>query len=806
MSSPDDRTSIFVSKFPRHAWWILLLAALALLWTASNRRSDRVIALSDMPTWSADAPKRDIDTRTGYEKDQRYLVVPGHHNSSFAWITEAQESSADNSSLDDSTRTSLYRYWLRFCGRIHNLTNDGSLGYSIGQATLFADPLLLTFLLLGGSLYCARFIGSFAASGFVIAGACLFPLSSNFQPGAPDSHSLAWVLALGSVLPLLISKAKANASLKGHFILAGVFGGLGFWNDTDTQSSLFLAIGAAAIAYTFIRESSSDTPLPWRTWAWAGSIITLIACVIEGAALNWELDALSPVYAIAWIGFGELLTLLSKWKSEPNFSIKGKGLIFLAVGLLALASWPIAGILTESGSLLANDFYARELANHPDGGLAANLGAWTGKANGGAKAAALLPLGLVAMISIQLFTGKLAPELKSRLSFVFVASLFVLALSFLQIRWLNLFDILAMCMLAMLFEVKAEKGERLSLSTAVYSLLVIPGLIIGFPSAVKAGEPLTLTPTERQSLVERDYAYWLNLRAGKDPVVLYSAPIFSTGAGYYGGFETIITSEHMEGTRYETAVRIASANTEQEISILLEDRNVTHIALPLWDPTLEQFVRRGSNTAANEPLPPAAFLVSLMSWDLPAWIRPLNYPSSPSSEFKGFNIPSFALTSEQEPEQSLSRIAGIFVENAMPREARSIRAALESFPRDVNALAAIANIDYALGEKKQLEETLEKLIPYLSRRSARNLPVDTRINLASLFTRTKRIELAKDQLAKSMENLDTETLRLLTPNTVASLILLSRSLDLAFPDEATAKLANDLLPPDIREQLAKATQ
>ena len=77
-----------------HVWWILLLGALALLAVATARRMDRVEALTARPAWSVDAPARDAASPTGLALGQRRLVVPGHHNPSFWWIQEAQESAA----------------------------------------------------------------------------------------------------------------------------------------------------------------------------------------------------------------------------------------------------------------------------------------------------------------------------------------------------------------------------------------------------------------------------------------------------------------------------------------------------------------------------------------------------------------------------------------------------------------------------------------------------------------------------------------------------------------------------------------
>src|SRR5690606_4613951 len=105
----------------------------------------------------------------------------------------------------DINRTAPYRWWLISVGWLYGSIQGEPLGYAIERGTLIADPILLALLLVFGAAYSARYIGFFGAIGFIIGGICIFPLSANFQPGAPDPHSLAWLLALGSVLPLLAS-------------------------------------------------------------------------------------------------------------------------------------------------------------------------------------------------------------------------------------------------------------------------------------------------------------------------------------------------------------------------------------------------------------------------------------------------------------------------------------------------------------------------------------------------------------------------------------------------------------------------
>lgn len=826
MSAPASRIPPFVARLAPHAWWILLLAALTLLWLATGRRIDHVESLTNSPTWSVDAPRRDATSPTGFEQGQRSLIVPGHHNPSFRWIAEAQLS-AEKGSLRlrhidydaapdgrDIRRTSPYRWWLVVVGWLHGAfsPDTSGLGYAIERGSLIADPLLLALLLVAGAAYSARFIGSFAAVGFVLGGISLFPLTANFQPGAPDPHSLAWVLALGSIIPLLAAFRQAGIGTKNriHFAIAGVFGGLGLWNDATSQAPVLLAIFLGASCYEYIRSrGGAQRPPPsldWRAWALAGALTTLVASVFEFAPdyFSWSLDSVNPIHALVWWGFGEALHAAGFWARKGSTGFNRRSLALLGVAGIAIAAWPIVGIMSGSGALLASDFYALELANHPNGGVAANLSTWYhGSGSAAGKLATLLPCLLTVVLVLRILLGKIDWEERGRLVFVLIAAIVALVLAYHQLRWWNLFDVLALTGLTALFAGVEAGGVRTRLGTLVAAVLVLPGLFAGLPPAVDEGEVHDLSNLEAQALIERDFSWWLAKRAGSEPTVLFSTPIFSDAAAFYGGFDVVVSSDHENETGNLTAVRIASAATAQEVSILLNSRRITHVALPLWDPALDHLVRIGMNVPVGQPLPPNAFSVSLRQWDMPLWIRPMNYSIPKETGLQNFEVRAFALQAEQNPDLGLSRLADLFLERGQLQDAQSVRESLEAYPRSVVALGAIAKIDLALRDRDLLKESLETLVPYMSRRAARNLPADRRISLAVLFLQTKNLDLAREQLAACFEELDAETLRTLTPASVVSLVALSRSLNILFPDVDLEEVAMDLIPPAIRSGLTQ---
>ncbi|EDY82856.1 hypothetical protein VDG1235_2479 [Verrucomicrobiia bacterium DG1235] len=824
MSAPASRAPKSFNKLASRAWWLALAIALSHHWFATERRIERVEQISDLPAWSTDSPQRDSNSPTGLEMGQRNLIVPGHHNPSFFWIIEAQKSAAEgswrlrhidyDSSPDgrDIRRTSPYRWWLISTGWLYGTLKGENLGYSIERGSLWADPLIFALLLIVGSAYCARYLNAFAALGFSLAAVSIFPLSANFQPGAPDSHSLSWALAVGSLLPLLASLRLENnpSKVRRHFAIAGILGGLGLWNDATSQSPVLLAIFLGAIGYEFFRSRAKErytpTPAAWRTWGFAGAIITLGASLFEFAPkhLSWSLDSINPIHALICVGFGEALRLLTIWLKEGLNGFRPIDYTLIGVSLLAILSWPIVGIISESGSLLAADFYARELANHPKGGMASSVSAWFARdGNGGAKFATVLPIALVFVGLTQLLLGNMKSESKGRLAFVLATASFAAILAFFELRWWNLFDALALVLIAILFSEMKTGDKTKRIKTFACLLTFLPGILVGFPASNGSDVSNNLTQLEKQSLVGRDFSHWLNQRRSEEAPVALSTPLFSNLLAYYGGIGTIVSSDENYKSGYLTAVRMASANSEQEASILLSSREITHVVLPLWDPMLDHMVRTGMGVAYGKPLPPNAFAVSIREWDYPSWLQPMGYTTPNNMGLAGFELREFALQAEQSPELLLSRLADLFVERGDLQDAQAIREALRGYPRSPVALGAIANIDLLLNDTADLNKTLDTLIPYLSRRSARNLPPDRRISLAWLFTRTQRVDLARDQVSAALDRLDEKTLKALTPYSVIALLALSKSLEIPFPDESLESTALKLIPPEIRQRLTQ---
>ncbi|WP_221029260.1 hypothetical protein [Actomonas aquatica] len=786
----------------RHAWWIALIGALLVQWMGTLRGIARVEALSAMPTWSVDAPAVVEDSPTGYTKGQRRLIVPGHHNPSFWWITEAQQAAAEgvwrlrsvdyDAAPDGRTiqRTSPYRWWLIVVGWGRSVVTGEPLGAAIEGGALVADPLLLSLLLVGGVIYTVRRVGSVAGAMVAVGGVALFPLAAGFQAGAPDAHALGWVLAVGSVWPLVLGRGRMD------FAVAGVLGGIGFWNNAGVQAPLLVALAVGALLRSWLRPEDVAASA-WRSWAASGAVVTLAASVCEFGlgAEGGSLAAVHPVHAVAWWGLGEVLVGLQAWRRDGRAAVGGLGAMVLGGGVVAVLAWPIVGWWLGSGGLWAGDFYARELANHPAGGVAPSLGAWLQQAGGGAaKAATLVPLGLV-IAAVVLGWRRVEDGTRGRLLLVGGATVVVAVLASMQLRWWNLLDGLALVSLAVWFA--GEGAKRWVMPTMVVVLLV-PGLVVGWPQGVGRDGEVDTTPREAAALVERDLAYWLRERGGEEVPVVFSTPIVSGALAYYGGMRAITSADESNEDGLLTAVRLAAANTEQEIQLLIESRGVTDIVLPLWDPALDQLVRRGYGVPEGDPLPRDAFAAALLDWDVPLWLRPWDYVIPREAPYLELGLTAFAVGEPQAEELALSRLADFFVQRGQLVEAQGVRGVLANYPRSAVAMTAMARVDVAVRDVARLNEVLTNLVPMLSRRSARDLPPDRRVSLATVFARVQRMDLARPQIEAALAELDAATLRTWNPGAVVDLLTVSEGLGVEWPDAEVRDVAVKLLPVGVR--------
>lgn len=808
------------SLFPRSFLALLLAACGFVAWTVYLRIS-HVEYVTAVDEWSVPVPAKETKSPTGYADQLRRLIVPEHNNRSYAWISETQEMRArdqwrlrhveyDNVPFGrESHAPSLYRAWLVLIARTGQFFSGFSNGLGLERAALFSDPTLHFFLIIGAALFVGRSFGAAAGAWVAIGAATLFPLATEFIPGAPDPRSLGLVLAVGSTLPLLaglrIRAAKnlerENARVRRYFFLGGLMGGLGLWISVADEVPIVAGVilGAATTAWWLRRDINPLTTAPWRLWSLTGCASTLLAYLLEyfPAHLSGQLRAVHPVYALAWLGAGELLSrLMARAQPGPPPARKAE-IAGLVGGTLALATLPVLMCWGSSENFLASDPLASRLTN-ASALIARNLGDWLARDGfSGAVFATVLPLALVIAAAVGFFRGKNSADRA-----VLGAALGPVAVTFgfalFQLRWFNFFDATLLGLIAALAanrprETKGGRGTPRLVGLAAGAVIALVSLTQSTPPFRRAALQ-TLSEVEVESVVGRDLAHWLARRTEGKAVVLAS-PDVTTGLIFHGGLRGLGTFDWENKSGLAAAVRIASASSPAEALALLQERGITHLVLPTWDTALEDYARLGSGSFDR------SFMAALKQWMPLPWLRPLPYRYPPIGGFEGQSVVIFEVVDEQEEPVMLSQQAEYFLEMGKPELAVARRPQLQRFPGDLGALSALAQVDAARGDSASFEQTLQTLTSLVANGADQSLAWQRRVSLAVVLAQGNRLDLAREQVRRCLAEIDLERARSVTTGFLFHLLVLGKKFGIEIADPRTRDAVRQLLPPEANRRL-----
>jgi tetratricopeptide (TPR) repeat protein len=329
---------------------------------------------------------------------------------------------------------------------------------------------------------------------------------------------------------------------------------------------------------------------------------------------------------------------------------------------------------------------------------------------------------------------------------------------------------------------------------AAVSVVLGLGAVQLWPTAASLDESALGQP-EVVSLIQRDLARWLALRAGPEGAVVLAPPAETTALCYYGGLRGLgtLARENEDGIR--AAIRIASASTPEEAKTLIDSRGVTHLISPSWDAYLDEYARLGMGQMEG------TFLQRVHDWRLPPWLRPVAYQLPTIAGFEGQTVTIFAVVENQDDAAALSRIAEYFIETGQLAQAAAVSQALRQFPANLGALVARAEVEFAQNDQAAFAQSVERLLPRMTGLNDRQLPWDRRVSLAVALAQAKRMDLARAQVQRCLEKIDAAKLRSLSTGSLYRLQVLGRTFNLPIADPQLHALARDLLPPDLRQRL-----
>lgn len=797
---------------------LLLPAAIGFLGWINTNRARQVSYISDL-TQTLPLPI-DATSATGYAGGIRELIVPEHNNDSYQWLAQTQQMLAhnewrlrhvdyDNAPYGREIRTpSPYRWWLGFVASVDHKHTGQSLALAVEQAALWSDPVLQIVLLVITVIFTAWCFGPATASLLCLGFVTFFPFASSFLPGQVDDYGLSLVGALWSILPLLagvnalIPKPNETSRIaRRWFVVAGIVGGLCLWLSVTREVPVLLGIGVGAlVAAVTGRCDAKFPPLPWRAWALAGSVTTCVAFLAEYfpghlALREWRLETIHPLYAVAWLGAGELLFCFQSWCREAKPEWTRQRIVGAVIAVLAVASVPVAVLLNGDRTWLFADAFAPRLTALSSSPVAGNTAAWLARDHfSGAIAATLLPL-LFLFPALRLVFQRITAAsqrlaLGVALGPVLVSGVFACF----QLRWWNFVDGSLLALLAAVGPSLAAHRARWLWAGAV-GLISIPGIVQLIPARGSASTE-SVTETEIVSLVERDLAHWLANRVGPEGATVFAPPGLTTSLYFHGGLRGVGTPYLENKDGLAAALHIAASTSADEAQVLIRNRKITHIIMPSWEGTLDEYARLGSTQ------PDHSFVSLLRHWLPPRWLRAVPYHLPQIPGFENQSVAVFEVTDMQDNVTALSGLAEYFAEMGMGPQAAAVRRTLEqSFPNDPSSLVAQAQVSLALREPAAFARALNALLPRLAGDDTQALAWDRRVSLAIVLAEGKRNDAARKQVERCLAEMDEPLMRALPPVALYRLQVLAKAFGLEITEPTLRALAHDLLPPEMRSSL-----
>ena len=645
----------------------------------SWRRYHR-ITLSMQGTMGTPSPAIDPTSLTGYELGMRTVILPQVGIDGCQWIMHTQKllkeggwriryTDADNAPDGREIHWSHgFIWWLIILGHIHSTMTGLPLAASVEAVSPYANTLLLLFLIAGLPWVIFKRFGAFAAAGLAITLSSIYVFYEFFMIGNADHHGIAasgaltcaLLLALGGAGWVLVernpdAKSKLSTTLQSYdylidaksarryFIGSALAGSVGLWVSAATAVPTFFGIGLGALISVlfFGRQKSPDEPRYeprlWRWWGLTGCCGSLFFYLLEyfPSHMGMRLEVNHPLYALAWLGGGEILFRLARWRVEGTRPWQGgpKEILGLAGAFSAVLLLPILIMLYPERFFWITDEFLWQF--HKD--YIHEFKTFYAWVDGRASFQTVLSVALFPLIGVVvfrlIFLSELGRSWKGILTLIVLPAILATCLGLLQVRWLGIANALWLpavptalgCLFGAGFPHRFSVGER-----------IVGGLIAGFlflffpqtslrQNFFGFGTTTDLGPDEAFGIYIRDLSHALRRSDPNREMVIISGPSTTTYMMYYGGMKGIGTLYWENVPGLKAAARIYSARTASEALALVERHHISHIAIFASDAFAFQYTRllRGLPFGAE---PKDAFIPSMITnLSSPPWLKPLHF-------------------------------------------------------------------------------------------------------------------------------------------------------------------------------------
>ncbi len=809
------------SSYPlvRRGVWIGVLAivTVGIIWDAMVR-SRHVLEVSASYGVAVDAPAIAPESPTGYALGRRSMVLPAGASDTYHWIMQTQTMIArgdwrirwvdyDNAPLGREVHwAGPFHWWLAGLAWADHLVSGRPLGISVERATLYSGPMMLGLLLFGLGPFLQRRFSPWAAVLFALGSVAYFPFYVDFEAGYADHHGLANTCCLLTVLFLGVGAFGATGEpARRWFVASAVAGGLGLWISTATQAPVLLGLGLGVLAAGWLTRGAS--PLPdglndpdlWRIWGRVGGGISFAAHLLEYFPnhLGWRLEVNHPLYAVAWIGAGELFRVVAFALRDGVRSLTPRKLVTGAGGAALVALLPVIILFTAAKTFTVADPFVWQVHSmvseiQPLVRMLAKGWSWT-------MVALCLPM-LLLVPPLWLVLRRSTPsEVKAQMVLALLPALLGWVMGWSQVRWLSLAFALTIPLVAVFFRYLESARGKIRRPAPVW--LVAGGLLL-LPGAVRAVQvtrgAAEFNEEDIHNLAQRDVAHWLRLRAGDGRVVVVSSPASTTRLIYYGGITGVDTIYWENGAGLKKAAELFATPSVDAAHEIAGRLGLTHIVYFSWTSFEVTLVRLQRGLPPDAPPPEDAFAIRLFGAPVPPpWLRPLPFKLPDHPALQGSMVRIWEITPDQSPAVALAGAANYFLELGLIEEAGRLAPALARFEDDLAANVMLAGIASRQRNPAEFSTSFSRILPRLDR--AGSLSLEEHVHLVVVLTVAGRLDLAGEQMRGCMNQADEHNLRQLTTGTLADLLALGDALGVALPTAGLQQLAVSLLPPDKRK-------
>lgn len=794
-------------------WLVPLLVLGFVAWDATSA-TRHILKVTASYGVTVDAPQIDAKSPTGYEQGRRSVVLPHAAADGAHWVMQTQAMIAagdwrvrkvdyDGAPLGREVHWAApFHWWLAALAWVDHAVSGRAIGISVERAALWSGPVMLALVTVGMAVWIGRKFSWLAAAVVAVGMVAFYPFYIDFIVGRPDHHGTVNLCCLAMVLCL--AAANGEARPQRWFIASGVAGGIGLWISTATQMPVLIGVGLGFLMATWLGRKDAarfvwlKDPGLLRRWGWAGGATSFVAYLIEyfPGDMGFRLEVNHPLYALAWIGGGEVLS----WTASAATGRSDLGRVRAAIGAALVVALPLTLALTWEKTFVVVDPFIWKIHVASISEFQGMLPQFLTKGFGWSWLGICLPMALVLLPLVLGWHGPLSRETKAQTLLVLIPALLGWMMGWNQVRWLSLafaltVPVVAVCFRSLKFGVGRFRRTGPLMWAAGCVALFVPGATNAVQRTLAGAE---FTKEEILSLAMRDAAHWLKLRAGTERVVVASAPTATTKLLFFGGVSGLGTLYWENATGLKDIADFFAARTPEVAREIARRLGVTHIVFFSWDAYEVALAKLRRGLSDEAPIPKDLFVAELLGAPVPpAWLRAVAFklPNHPS--LAGQQIRVWEVVPEQSPAEVWAHAANYQLEMNGPEVAARFSPQLELFTDDLRASVMLAGIAYGRRDANGFMGAFEKVQRQLG--AAESLALDDRLSLVIVLAVAQQEELARTQLRAGLKKADERDVRRLSAGAMGDLLALTEALGVEFPDPALKRLAEKLLPPAKRK-------